>query len=76
MASKKTITGTVVYENLEGGIWGIKDSTGKQWLPINMPEQLKHPGKKIEVVIKPVDVMTTSMWGETVKVISFSTLAP
>ena len=76
MAKRITIKGTIVYKNLEGGFWGIRDDQGNNWLPINMPEQLKHKGKKVEVVIKKVDMMTMSMWGEAVKIISFSTLAP
>lgn len=61
---------------IEGGFWGIIDEKGGQWLPINLPEQLKYRGKKAEVVIKEVDIMTTSMWGKPVKVVSFSTFAP
>jgi hypothetical protein len=74
--SKKTITGKIVYQDLEGGFWGIIDQAGNQWMPVNMPEQLKYPGKKVEVVIKEVDMMTTSMWGTAVKIISFSTVTP
>lgn len=76
MAKNITISGKIVYQDIEGGVWGIEDAQGNKWQPINMPEQLKHPGKKVDVVLKPVDVMSISMWGQTAKIISFSTLAP
>lgn len=76
MTKRKTITGTVIYENLEGGIWAIKDQTGSIFAPINMPEQLKHKGKKVKVTLKHVDVMTMTMFGDPVKIISFETMTP
>ena len=76
MSNKKTITATIVYQEIEGGFWGLIDQDGNHWLPINMPEQLKYAGKKIKLVIREVDMMTTSMWGKPVKVVSFSTLNP
>lgn len=76
MAKREEITGTIIYENLEGGIWAIKDKQGNILTPINMPEQLKHKGKKVSVTIKRVDMMTMTMFGDPVKIISFETLAP
>jgi hypothetical protein len=76
MSKEKTITATIVFQELEGGFWGLIDQAGNQWLPINMPEQLKYAGKSTKVVIREVDMMTTSMWGRPVKIISFSTFTP
>jgi methyl coenzyme M reductase gamma subunit len=76
MAKHEKITGIVIYENLEGGIWAIKDEKGRILTPVNMPEQLKHKGKKVKVTIKRVDMMTMTMFGDPVKIISFETLAP
>ncbi len=69
----KTITGKVTYQQLGTGFWGIIDSSGNEWRPVNMPEQLKIAGKKVSVTIKEVDDMSIFMWGTAVRILSFST---
>ena len=69
----KTITGKVVHVPFATGTWGIVDNDGNEWLPVNMPEQLKKEGKKVTVTIKEVDEMSVFMWGVTVRIISFHT---
>ncbi len=69
----KKISGKVVYEQLEGGFWGIRDGEGNQWQIVNMPEQLKHPGKQVRVVIRPLDLMSMAMWGTPARIVSFHT---
>lgn len=76
MGNKQKIKGEVIFENIGMGVWAIKDDKGNIWTPINMPEQLKHKGKKVMVVAKKVDVMTTTMFGQSVKIISFETMRP
>ncbi len=73
---KHKITGKVVFENISTGVWGIIDSEGKEWRPVNMPEQLKHEGQQVSVVVKEVDDMSIFMWGTPVKIISFHTITP
>lgn len=73
---KHTLKGTVNYHQLEGGFWGITDTKGGQWLPINMPEQLKMENRKVKVRVKELDEETMIMWGTPVKIISFETLMP
>lgn len=73
---KHTIQGTVHYHNLEGGFWGITDTSGGKWLPINLPEQLKMENRKVKVKVKELDEETMIMWGTPVKVISFETITP
>ncbi|HHM21355.1 MAG TPA: hypothetical protein ENJ20_04960 [Bacteroidetes bacterium] len=69
----KTITGTITHVPLATGTWGIIDTQGNQWLPVNMPEQLKTEGKKVTVTIKEVDEMSVFMWGTPVRILSFQT---
>lgn len=69
-----TIKGKVVYQNLEMGFWGIEDAKGNQWRPVNMPEQLKHVGKVVEVKARKVkDDMSMVMWGTAIRIVSFET---
>ncbi|HKK77904.1 MAG TPA: hypothetical protein VJ953_22690 [Saprospiraceae bacterium] len=70
------IKGKVIHENIGMGVWAIKDEAGNIWTPINMPEQLKYKGKEVKVVAKKVEVMTTTMFGESVKILSFETMQP
>ena len=70
----KKITGTVTYQNLGTGFWGIIDESGNEWRVVNMPDQLKYDGKKVTIKAKKADEeFSTFMWGEPVEVISFST---
>ncbi len=70
---KFRINGKVVHQDLEGGFWGIVGEDGRQWLPINMPEQLKREGKKVSITVRESDSVGIQMWGVPVKVISFHT---
>jgi hypothetical protein len=74
--ARTEITATVVYQNLEGGFWGLEDENGNNYLPVNMPEQLKYEGKKVKLVIREADAAGTAMWGRPVRIVSFSTMTP
>ena len=70
------VTGKVVYLSFEGGAYGIVDSNGRKFLPLNMPEQLKKDGANVTCIVKPSDAETMIMWGEPVTIESFETLSP
>ena len=68
------IKGTIKHIKLETEFWGIESEDGKKYIPVNMPEQLKSDGRKIEVEADPVKNMSgLNMWGDYVKVTSFET---
>ncbi len=70
-----TITGKVVYQNLGMGCWGIVANNGKEYRPINMPEQLKTKGAQVTVNARPVqESVSMFMWGTPVKITSFETI--
>lgn len=68
------IKGKVVYLSFEGGAYGIVDESGRQYLPINMPEQLKKDGADVICTVTKADAETMIMWGEPVSIVSFETL--
>lgn len=70
------IRGRAVYKDLGLGFWGIEDSNGNQWLPVNMPEQLKTDGARVTCSIIKIEGESMFMWGEPVKIISFNTITP
>ncbi len=70
----KIITGTVSWQPIETGFWGITDEKGGQWRPVNMPEQLKKAGKKVTLMVREIDEgMSIFMWGTPVRILSFGT---
>ena len=69
------IKGKVVYLSFEGGAYGIIDSNGRKYLPLNMPEQLKKDGAEVVCTVKPSDAETMMMWGEPVFIESFETIS-
>ena len=72
---KKKIKGKVVYLELEGGIWGIVDDKGGDWLPINMPFELMKDGLVVEVEAHKVsDFMSGGMWGTPIEISDFQIL--
>ncbi len=68
------ITGKVVYVSIEGGVYGIIDQSGRKYLPVNMPNQLKKEGASVTCSVRPSDVESVFMWGEPVYIYSFETL--
>jgi len=74
MKDTQRINGTVSYHDIGLGVWGITDTKGNDWMPVNMPDQLKVSGAKVRCTIRVLkDVATAAMWGTPVKVISFQT---
>ena len=66
------IKGTVRYITLETGFWGIESTGGQKYVPVNMPEQLKHEGRQVEVTADLLnDIAGIQMWGQYVKITSF-----
>ena len=69
------VKGKVKHLNMEGGFWGIVGDDGKEYRPVNMPEQLKKDGAAVEVRLRHVEEeMSLYMWGEAVEVTGFHTL--
>lgn len=69
-----TIKGKATFIQLGTGFWAIIGNDGKEWRPINMPEQLKAEGKEVKVKAKEIEEqMSIFMWGTPVKIIRFNT---
>lgn len=67
------ITGTIVYNDFEGGFWGIKSDDGREFLPVTpLPEAAKVAGVRIKAEVEVVQAFSIFMWGETVKINSIS----
>lgn len=69
------ITGTVVYQDFEGGFWGIVGDNNLQYEPVGeLPRAVQVTNGRIEAVIEPADVLSMKMWGQPVYVRSIKRL--
>ncbi|MDD1664615.1 MAG: protease inhibitor I42 family protein [Methanomicrobiales archaeon] len=60
-------SGTVTYENLEGGFYGITGDDGKKFEPLNLDAKYQKDGLRVAfdaTVVK--DAVSTRMWGTPV----------
>jgi hypothetical protein len=72
---KKNVKGKIVYLELEGGIWGLVDDKGKEWMPVNLHAELMQEGLQVEMEIRMVeDFFSGGMWGSPVEVIAYKIL--
>jgi hypothetical protein len=69
------IIGTVKYQNLSGGFWGIVDDAGNCWKPVKMPKALQKEGLAVELNAKKSDgIISIFMWGTTIDILEFNIL--
>jgi hypothetical protein len=65
------VSGILVYEDLEGGFWGIVGNDGSRYeLDENPPKKLAVPGTMVEAELKPAGEVSIKQWGKPVKVVS------
>lgn len=70
-----TIKGTVKYQDLSGGFWGIIGDQGKQWKPIKMPKALQKEGLKVQVEAEEANSMISIfMWGTNISISEYKIL--
>ena len=68
-------TGTVRYISLEGGFYGIVTDTGEKYLPLNLPEEYRVDGLRVEFKARiRRDVVTIYMWGIPIEIIEIRRL--
>jgi len=71
------IKGTVKKIDLATGFYGVITESGEEIRPVNFPNQLKHEGKKVSLLIEPAnEEFSMFMWGTAVKVRGFKTVFP
>ena len=63
------ITGTVVFQDIEGGFWGIVSDDKMQYEPVGeLPKAIQQENSRVEAEIEPADVLSFRMWGQPVYV--------
>ncbi len=67
--TKMMITGKIVYQDLEGGFWGIVADDGAQYHPVEgLPRHMQQDGCRVQAEIEPANVVSFAMWGKNVRV--------
>jgi hypothetical protein len=65
------LTGTVIYVSLEGGFYGIKGDDGRNYDPVNLPEEFRKDGLRVRFAARELkDQASFHMWGVLVEVIT------
>jgi inhibitor of cysteine peptidase len=63
------IHGTVVFQDIEGGFWGIEGDDGRQYRPVeDLPASVRSSGTRIEAEMEPVEMASFTMWGRNVRI--------
>jgi len=68
-------TGTVLFQDLEGGAYIIKSDDGHHYQPLSLPMDLKINGTRVSYILRPVsDIVSIVMSGAPVEVIAIESL--
>jgi hypothetical protein len=69
------VTGTVRHVDLEGGFYGIETDDGRKLDPVNLPEEIRQDGLRIEARVEVLrDRVSIRMWGTLVRIVEFKRL--
>jgi hypothetical protein len=64
------ISGIVVFEDIEGGVWGIVGDDGVRYQIMNeLPQRVREPGRHVDAEVEDSDAVTIFQWGRPVKVV-------
>lgn len=63
------IQGTVAYQDLEGGFWGLVGDDGRHYEPVDaLPAAVRAEGCRVEADVEPAEVVSFRQWGRPVHV--------
>jgi len=64
-------TGTVRFQSIEGGFYGIVGDDGRHLDPTNLPASLETDGLRVRYLARPRgDAVSFHMWGTIVELVS------
>jgi hypothetical protein len=73
----QVVTGTVRHVDLEGGFYGIEADDGTKLDPVNLPEEFRQDGVRVQVQVEELkDRVSTHMWGKIVRIVGIKRLPP
>lgn len=66
------IQGSIVYNDFEGGFWGILGDDGKRYRPTELAEEWQRPGLRVVVECERSSAVSFHMWGIAVDIESIA----
>jgi hypothetical protein len=60
---RKEIFGTIIYQDISGGFWGILGDDGQKYAPESLPSALQREGLRVKATVQAAPVMSVRMWG-------------
>ena len=65
------ITGKTVYNNFEGGFWGIRGDDGVNYCPdANLPVTYQQPDIQVIIQYERSSVVSFQQWGKMITILS------
>jgi len=62
-------TGTVRFQDISGGFWGIVADDGRKFDPMGLDAKFQKDGLRVRFEATPeTDMMSTRMWGSMVRI--------
>jgi hypothetical protein len=77
MPASSTITfnGQVVYQDLEGGFWGLIDDAGRRYMPEQLAPAFQRDGLRVQVrATLAQEVYGVQMWGRRIHLLTIEKL--
>ncbi len=68
------ITGTIAYQDLEGGFWGILGDDEVKYCPDALDTAFQVEGLRVQATIEIFDGMSLRMWGTEVDILEIQVL--
>ena len=63
------ITGTITYQDFEGGFWGLAGDDGQRYEPLDpLPEEVLSEGCRVAAEVEPAGMLSFKQWGRPVRV--------
>jgi hypothetical protein len=70
----RSATGTVKFQSLEGGFWGIKADDNTAYDPINLPAEFKVEGKRVSFTFQESESVSFHQWGKLIQINTITAL--
>ncbi len=65
--------GMILYQDLEGGFFGLVADDGAKYDPLNLDEAFKHDSLRVRFrALRRTGVMTIRMWGQPVEILDMT----
>ena len=65
--------GTILYQDLEGGFYGLVADDGAKYDPLNLDEAFQQDSLRVRFrAQRRTDVMTIRMWGQPVEILDMA----